>query len=136
MLRETRAERPAVALDEHLEAPPRQRRREHHPRQARPAVRRPDQHHRKRPVIPGGPVQVTEQHHAIWHLHRDIAPQHVPHPGRTKTEHAVHRHVSDTRQRIHQPASTATVTDPDRKLPRATKDPGAVLGHNRSLELN
>jgi hypothetical protein len=48
-----RAERPAGALDEHLEAPARQRRREKD-RRASPAVRRADQHHRQRPVMPAG----------------------------------------------------------------------------------
>ena len=70
------AERPARALDEHLEALARQRRREQE-RRASPAVRRADQHHRERPVMPGGPVVIAEQGNAVGHGHRHIAPHHV-----------------------------------------------------------
>ena len=96
-----RAERPPGALDEYLEPPPRQRRGVYKPRDSRPPVRRADQHHRKRPVVSGGPVVIAKQHDAIRHRHRDIAPDQVRHRPQRKAEHPVGRQAGDTRQPIH-----------------------------------
>ena len=116
----TRAERPAGALDEHLEALARQRRREQE-RRASPAVRRADQHHRERPVMPGGPVVIAQQGNAVRHRHRDVAPDHVGRRGCGKAKRAVDRLAGDPGQRVHSlPLPSASRLPRPNRLPART----------------